>query len=124
MSDFVRLVRYAVGLTLVVAGGVAAGPYVSSLAAAYGRTRGVAPPPETAAWVQQAASAAPQPGGFGPAPARPETREPPAAWDEALPSHVPPAEPIAAPLPPVVLRSDYRPPPPPATLPPIAASRA
>ncbi|NCA11664.1 hypothetical protein EBR56_07625, partial [bacterium] len=68
MSDVVRLVRYLVGLALVVAGAVAAGPYASSVVAAYSRERCVVPPPETAAWVRQAANAAPQPGGFGPAP--------------------------------------------------------
>jgi len=125
MSDFVRLVRYAVGLVLVVAGAVAAGPYVANIVGAYGRARGVQPPPETAAWVQQAASTASQPGGFSPAsPAQPETMQPPAAWQEPLSPQLPPEEPWAAPSTPFLPQSDYRPPLPPASLPPVAADLA
>jgi nucleoid-associated protein YgaU len=125
MSDFVRLVRYAFGLALVVAGAVAAGPYASSIAAAYFRERGVVPPPETAAWVQQAANAAPQPGGFYPVPPpQTEMMQAPAAWHDASAPQVPPQEPWAAPSAPFVPRSDYRPPPPPAALPPVAADLA
>jgi nucleoid-associated protein YgaU len=125
MSDFVRLVRYAIGLALVVAGAVAAGPYASSVAAAYSRERGVVPPPETAAWVQQAANAAPQPGGFHLVPPpQPEMMQAPSAWHDASAPQVPPEEPWAAPSAPFVPRSDYRPPPPPAALPPVAADLA
>ena len=125
MSDVVRLVRYLVGLALVVAGAVAAGPYASSVVAAYSRERCVVPPPETAAWVRQAANAAPQPGGFGPAPhVQPGAMQPPAAWHEPPPPQLPPEEPSAAPSAPFVPRSDYRPPPPPAGLPPVAADLA
>jgi nucleoid-associated protein YgaU len=125
MSDFVRLVRYTIGLALIVAGGVAAGPYVSSIAAAYGRTRDLAPPPATTAWVQQIAGAAPQPGGFHALPpAQPEALQPPAAWHEAPAPDLPPDEAWAAPSVPFVPRSDYRPPPPPSALPPVAADLA
>lgn len=125
MSDFVRLVRYAVGLALVVAGTVAAGPYVANVVAAYGRARGVQPPPETAAWVQQAATAAGQPGGFSSAsPAQPQTIQPSAAWQEASVPQLPPDDPWAAPSVPFVPRSDYRPPPPPPALPAVAADLA
>ena len=125
MSDFMRLVRYAVGLALVVAGAVAAGPYASSVAAAYGRERGVIPPPETAAWVQQAADEGLKPGGFNPVqPAQPEMTQPPGAWHEDPSAQLSPEEPWAAPSAPFVPRSDYRPPPPPTTLPPLAADLA
>lgn len=125
MSDVVRLVRFVVGLALMMAGAVAAGPYVASVAAAYSRERSVIPPPETAAWVQQAASAASQPGGFSPAsPAQPEMMQPPSAWREAPSPHLPAEEPWAAPSMPFVPRSDFRPPPPPSALPPVAADLA
>ncbi|MFM8378913.1 MAG: LysM peptidoglycan-binding domain-containing protein [Planctomycetia bacterium] len=122
MSDFIRLVRFAVGLALVVAGAVAAGPYVARVAAAYSRERGVVPPPETAAWVQQAANAALQPGGFQPVPpAQPEMLQQPAGWHDASAPQLAPEEHWAAPSAPFVPRSDYRPPPPPGALPPVAA---
>lgn len=122
MSDFMRLVRFVVGLCLVVAGAVAAGPYVASVAAAYGRERGIAPPPETAAWVHEAAAAAaPELGGFRPSPALPEQMRPPAAWHDAPIPQLPPEEPWAVPSAPFVPRGDYRPPPPPPALPPVAA---
>lgn len=120
MSDFVRLVRFTVGLALVVTGAVAAGPYAASVAAAYRRDPGVVPPPETAAWVRQAAGAVPPSAGDVPSPdARPDDH-PPVAWQDTAWPQVPSQESEAAPSAPFVPRNDYRPPPPPAALPPLA----
>lgn len=123
MSDVVRLVRFTVGLALVVAGVVTAGPFMASVAAAYQRDRGVLPPPETAVWVQQAANTLPQPGGFQTPPSSWQTAgaQSPAASSAEPSPHVPAEEPLAAPSAPFVPRGAYRPPAPPSPLPPLAA---
>ena len=116
MSDMVRLLRFAIGLVLVVAGVAAAGPYVAELAAAHGRSRTLAPPPETTAWVRQAAcqasppTAAPMFHDAGPMPVNAGPTSP----------ALPPEEPLGSPSAPFLPRSEYRPPEPPGPMPPVA----
>lgn len=118
MSKVVQTVRFVVGLAMLVAGVIVAGPYAASLVAAHGRRAALAPPPETVAWVQQAAQPAMTPATF--APVQPEKNAgPPPAWPEPL-SH----EQQAAPSAPFVPRGDYRPPTPPGALPPVAMDLA
>jgi nucleoid-associated protein YgaU len=117
MSKVVQTVRFVVGLAMLVAGVIVAGPYAASLVAAHGRRAALAPPPETVAWVQQAAQPAMTPASF--APMQPENAWPPPAWPEPL-SH----EQQAAPSAPFVPRGDYRPPTPPGALPPVAMDLA
>lgn len=120
MSKVVQTVRFVVGLAMLVAGVIVAGPYAADLVAAHGRRGALAPPPQTVAWVQQAA----QPG-VSPAPVLPT----PAT--HMMPANAPPAfpEPLsqemqAAPSAPFVPRGDYRPPAPPGALPPVAMDLA
>ncbi|MFM8378812.1 MAG: LysM peptidoglycan-binding domain-containing protein [Planctomycetia bacterium] len=120
MSKVVQTVRFVVGLAMLVAGVIVAGPYVADLVAAHGRRGALAPPPQTVAWVQQAA----QPG----VPAAPVL---PAPATHMMPANAPPAfpEPLsqemqAPPSAPFVPRGDYRPPAPPGALPPVAMDLA
>ncbi len=113
MSKVVQTVRFVIGLAMLVAGVIVAGPYAASLVAAHGRRAALAPPPETVAWVQQAAQPAMTPATF--APVQPENAGPPPAWPEPL-SH----EQEGVPSAPFVPRGDYRPPTPPGALPPVA----
>jgi len=117
MSKVVQTVRFVVGLAMLVAGVIVAGPYAASLVAAHGRRAALAPPPETVAWVQQAAQPAMTPATF--APVQPENAGPPPAWPEPL-SH----EQQGVPSAPFVPRGDYRPPTPPGALPPVAMDLA
>ena len=117
MSKVVQTVRFVVGLAMLVAGVIVAGPYAASLVAAHGRRAALAPPPETVAWVQQAAQPAMTPATF--APVQPENAGPPPAWPEPL-SH----EQEGVPSAPFVPRGDYRPPTPPGALPPVAMDLA
>jgi nucleoid-associated protein YgaU len=116
MSRVVQTVRFVVGLAMLVAGVIVAGPYVSSLVAAHGRRAAPAPPPETVAWVQQAAQ--PAMGTVAAPPMQPANPHAvhAAAFPEPLPQDVPSA--------PFVPRGDYRPPFPPAALPPVALDLA
>ena len=120
MSKVVQTVRFVVGLAMLVAGVIVAGPYAADLVAAHGRRGALAPPPQTVAWVQQAA----QPG-VPPAPVLP------APETHMMPANAPPAfpEPLsqemqAPPSAPFVPRGDYRPPAPPGALPPVAMDLA
>ena len=120
MSKVVQTVRFVVGLAMLVAGVIVAGPYAADLVAAHGRRGALAPPPQTVAWVQQAA----QPG-VPPAPVLP------APETHMMSANAPPAfpEPLsqemqAAPSAPFVPRGDYRPPAPPGALPPVAMDLA
>jgi nucleoid-associated protein YgaU len=117
MSKVVQTVRFVVGLAMLVAGVIVAGPYAASLVAAHGRRAALAPPPETVAWVQQAAQPAMTPATL--APVQPGSAGAPPAWPEPL-SH----EQQAAPSAPFVPRGDYRPPTPPGALPPVAMELA
>ncbi|MEI6240718.1 MAG: LysM peptidoglycan-binding domain-containing protein [Planctomycetia bacterium] len=120
MSDVVRLVRFTIGLALVVAGVIAAGPYAASLVAAHGRRTTPAPPPETVAWVQQAAHPVMSPAAAAAAQfAQPGPSVAPQGFPEPLPQ-----EPQGVPSAPFVPRGDYRPPTPPGGLPPVAMDLA
>ena len=116
MSSLVRTIRFVVGLSLLTAGVIAAGPYVTRLVAAHQRSAPPAPPPATPAWVSEAAQGAP-PVGFEPAgdTAAQEARM--AAVGHGLAAEET-SMPASAPF---VPRSDYRPPAPPAALPPVVA---
>jgi len=118
----VHTLRFAVGLAMVTAGIVAAAPYAADLAAAHGRMRTVIPAPETAAWVREATLARGN-GRSGPEHAG-NAEFPTPSGD--LP-HWPALEPSGEPdnhSPPLVPRADYRPPEPPAMLPPVTADLA
>lgn len=112
MSRVVQTVRFVVGLAMLVAGVIVAGPYASSLVAAHGRRAAPAPPPETVAWVQQAAQPAMAPVAAPPMQAGQPHAVTAPGFPEPLPHEVPTA--------PFVPRGDYRPPSPPAALPPLA----
>lgn len=116
MSRVVQTVRFVVGLAMLIAGVIVAGPYASSLVAAHGRRAAPTPPPETVAWVQQAAQPAMAPVAAPPMQAgQPHVVTAP-GFPEPLPREVPTA--------PFVPRGDYRPPSPPAALPPLAMDLA
>ena len=117
MSKVVQTVRFLIGLAMLVAGVIVAGPYAASLVAAHGRRAALAPPPETVAWVQQAAQPAMTPATF--APVQPENAGSPPAWPEPLSR-----EQEGVPSAPFVPRGDYRPPTPPGALPPVAMDLA
>jgi len=119
MASILQSFRFAFGLAMVTAGVTAAAPYASSLVAAHGRMRSVEPAPETVAWVREAA--------IGRLPVGPGSEPELAAAPAASPVHVPPwptPDAVGAAgeaSPPLVPRADYRPPEPPAMLPPVAA---
>ena len=119
MASILQSFRFAFGLAMVTAGVIAAAPYASSLLAAHGRTRSVEPGPETVAWVREAAMER--------MPAGPGCESASNATPAGSPVDVPPWPAVDAvgaageASPPLVPRADYRPPEPPAVLPPVAA---
>lgn len=115
MAKLIQTLRFVVGLAMLVAGVIVAGPYAADLVAAHGRRSAVAsppqtlaPPPQTEAWVQQVVQPA---------------MAPPAASPPGFPEPLPP-EMHTTPSAPFVPRGEYRPPAPPAALPPVAMDLA
>lgn len=119
MSKVMQTVRFVVGLAMLVAGVIVAWPYAADLVAAHGRRGALAPPPQTVAWVQQAAQPGVAPGPVSPAPAAHMMPANAPAFSEPLPQEM-----QAAPSAPFVPRGDYRPPTPPGALPPVAMDLA
>lgn len=118
MASILQSFRFAVGLAMVTAGIVAAAPYAASLVAAHGRMRSVEPAPETVAWVREAAIGNRSVGAGHESPA---AAAPVASPGDPLPWSAPDVAGMPGEAsPPLVPRADYRPPEPPAMLPPVA----